>query len=306
MRFILRQQMLAFKFCVLLLMFFGFCGSVYAVAPVAGATVDSKSMAGLSKPVIPAPLGKVNQQPDAVAKKYITSSKQPLPDNIRFLLAHADSGIKVYLVDGVLHPFYQIRMPAGSGKAPIPNVFVKKDKLHIISSAYLPVTTKAVPQIIIAVRQLKGLSILGDVTLQASNLGKELTALYVNSPWTVNLYGDVAPGYIVDRGHGLLTLRWLNVGELNLSALGNSRIELNGKADFLRASVSDHGFLDGRYLQVKDCYVHSTDHSLVTLHVSDTLHGFAYNHSQVLYYSKPRHISRVTRNSGNILQMISA
>lgn len=236
--------------------------------------------------------------------QYTISSKQPLPDNIRFLLASGNSGIKVYLEDGAAHPFYQIRTPKVSGNALVPNIFMKGNKLVIISALKSHIKRKVIiPEVIIAVKSLQGISIKGKVSFKASNLGDDVRGLYADSPWPVYLSGKFAPSYIADRGHGLLSLRWVDGSDLNVSASNNTRMELDGKATFLRASAYNHSFIDGRYLMVKNCYVHSVDHSLVTLHVAGTLHGFAYNHSQVLYYKIPKHISRVTRNSGNILQM---
>ena len=233
----------------------------------------------------------------------ISTHSHYLPSKAAFLLASSTSGLIIHLVDGVTSPFYKLVLPKGHAHH-IPNlqVKIKNNIISIIANNDTSYYSHHPVEMIVAINQLRGISILGLTSLHADAMSHELAALYVNSSWPVILHGVMAPDYILDRGHGVLALRWLEVGTLNVAALGDSQIELDGVANVLRASLSQHSQLNGRYLHVNNCYVHAADNSTARLWVDDTLHAFAYDKSNVMYYNIPRHLSRVTDQSGNVLQ----
>lgn len=231
-------------------------------------------------------------------------ARHPLPRNLQYLLASSNSGLRIHLIDGVADPYYQVITSQSDATASKIQLRINHHTLQIEANNLLGLRSKQPAELILAVSQLNGMSILGHTALRADNIDQTLLAVYANTDWPVILRGDMAPGYIKDAGHGLLSLRWLKASQLNLSAHNNSQIQLDGKAKFLRATLYQNSYLNGRYLTVDNSYIHATGSSTATVSAANNLHAFAYDHSNILYYQIPEHMSKVTSGAGNILQMV--
>lgn len=153
--------------------------------------------------------------------------------------------------------------------------------------------------------QLRYLNVQGSVRLRGRHLqrsGPGLT-LVANSLDQVQLIGVVPLTRLVAQGSGLVSVRWVSSPRLNITGQAWSHIKLAGRVGKLRAQLNGHSHLEAQNLRATDIWALTQDSAIARVFPTHSLRAFAENKSNIYYYKKPVALTRVVKQSGNVLQL---
>lgn len=119
----------------------------------------------------------------------------------------------------------------------------------------------------------------------------------------IKLKGKINLKRLVANGSSKINLEWVNAKSLNIHSANNARIRLAGVANQVRASINGNSKLNAQYLRAKTAIVQTHGSASAKIMAINNLRAFAFDKSNIYYYKQPSHITRFTRNSGNVLQL---
>jgi len=162
--------------------------------------------------------------------------------------------------------------------------------------------TQKNPSVTLRLHALNQLTVNGPSAVTGSAVESDGLELYTNSNAVVNLNGTIKVKKISHRGYGRIQLRWVTADQLSITSSGGL-IKLAGTAKNADIKLSNHAQLDAQYLRVRQMMVQTRGHAVAKVLATYSLQAFATQNSQIYFYKTPRHLSRYSRESGNILQL---
>ncbi len=151
--------------------------------------------------------------------------------------------------------------------------------------------------------RLNKLKVYGHASVQGTNIRSNGLVIKTQTTGNVTLNGKLFVDKVKNKGPGNVSLRWIKGDNISIKAEGTGRITLTGTARKIKVDLEDHAKLNAKALRVKDVMVKTDDYAIARVSAINSLSAFAEDHSNIYYYNTPRHITRYTKNSGNILRM---
>ena len=102
-------------------------------------------------------------------------------------------------------------------------------------------------------------------------------------------------------GNGRINIDWIKTDSLIIEGSGSGPVYLAGETDNLVIKLMRKARLHARYLRAQKAHVFTTDNAIAEIFVLDTLGAYAVNNSNIYYYKRPKDITIVTKDTGNVL-----
>lgn len=168
------------------------------------------------------------------------------------------------------------------------------DKTLSISANYNVTIQLSVPE-------LKNITVINNATINAQNFKTNHLTIIAKNNGAIDLKGRINIDKIYQHSNGRITVDWVSSDQLLVESDSNGPIYLAGRANNLTAKLTNNTQLDARYLRTKEATIFTTDKARADVLVLDTLKAFAVNKSNICYYKRPKHLTVVTKNAGNVL-----
>ncbi len=150
---------------------------------------------------------------------------------------------------------------------------------------------------------LKSLATSGPTTFTASNVKSKDLSLRSDSNAKIKLRGTMSLSKLSTYGASDVDIQWLNSKLLVIDAHDRSQIHLAGVADNVRAKLYDSAQLGAKYLRINNALVQTNENSAAKVLVKNNLRAFANENSNIYYYHNPKHLTRHTTDTANVLQI---
>jgi len=150
---------------------------------------------------------------------------------------------------------------------------------------------------------IKDLNISGRCRVLATNAHGYAMNIRARGNAFLHLEGVFGVKSITSHDHANVNVTFLKAHQLTVWAFNKSRLKLAGTAKILRAKVDNEAQADMRYLRGKDVYVKTSEQALARVTPTERIWAFATNQSNIYYYKTPGPNLKLTRQSGNVLQL---
>ena len=169
---------------------------------------------------------------------------------------------------------------------------IKDDVLHITASN---------TAIKIAACGLNKITVADNATINAKKFKAKKLTIIAHHNGTINLEGHYGINQIYQRGNGRINISWINSDKLYVDSNSKGPIYLAGVANSITTKLIEHAQLDARYLRAQNASILTTDHAQADILVLNHLWAYAIENSCINYYKRPKKITVVTKESGNVL-----
>lgn len=178
-----------------------------------------------------------------------------------------------------------------------------KVRQHALLIRELYPTPNREPAVVkVRLNQLNKLSTYG-LTSVVGRVNSEHLNIRAENHSAIHLNGLIALRELVTDGRAKVNITDLNSQKLAVVARGDSKVHLSGRAINMVARLRQYAKLNAQELKVKKVLVQAKGFSRAMVFPVDSLRAFATHRSNIYYLKKPKHISRNTSGSGNILQI---
>lgn len=178
---------------------------------------------------------------------------------------------------------------------------VKHGVLYLTEKASQKKEPKAI--VTIDTHRLFTLTLAGNASATSKNLHVKHLVINVNDNSDIKLAGMIGIDAINQHGNSRVNVRWVDSKQLTIDSDGNGKITLAGVVNTMHARLNDHARLNAQYLRAQHVLVKTQDNATAKVLSRKSLRAFASNQSDIYYYKTPAHITRVSTQSGNILQL---
>jgi hypothetical protein len=148
---------------------------------------------------------------------------------------------------------------------------------------------------------LNKITVTSNATVNAKDFKTSGLTIIAKNNGTVNLEGQLGIDKIQQRGSGRINVSWIDSDQLFIDSDSAGPLCLAGNVTNMEAKLMNHAQLDARYLRTQNASVFTTDSAHADILVLNTLGGFAMDDSSIYYYKRPKNITVVTKESGNVL-----
>ena len=131
----------------------------------------------------------------------------------------------------------------------------------------------------------------------------QIDTIYLSGDGNMQLFGEFAVRQIVYEGSGRLQMYWIDSPQLSVLARGHGTIQLAGVTQVFHTNLYDRIHLDARYLRARMAFIETHNDSDANVWVSNTLFTYAWDASNVYYYTKPGFLTTNNQTSGSVLAM---
>lgn len=106
-------------------------------------------------------------------------------------------------------------------------------------------------------------------------------------------------------GKGALNMYWLNSCHLDIKGSNQGKAFIAGVAQDTHIQLSNHAYLDARYLRTKKEVVATVNYSRADVFPNQILNAYAQNNSNIYYYHDPLALNKYMRGNGSVLRMVN-
>ncbi len=150
--------------------------------------------------------------------------------------------------------------------------------------------------------ELKNIIVADNATVSVRNLNANNLTVVVKNNGAINFEGQQFNiSKISQSGGGKINIDWVNTNSLIVEGDGSGSIYLAGQANNLLVRLTQNARLFARYLRTQKTQAFTTDRALAELFALDTLSAYAIDKSNIYYYKRPKNLTIVTRDWGNVL-----
>jgi len=149
---------------------------------------------------------------------------------------------------------------------------------------------------------LKKIAVTDNAVVNAKDFQTTDLTIIAKNNGAINLEGQYIINRIYQYGNGRINIDWINSDRLFIDSHSSGPICLAGTVNSMIAKLTHNASLDARYLRAQKASVFTTDTAQADITVLDTLEAFATDRSNIYYYKRPRNITVVTKESGNVLR----
>ncbi len=153
----------------------------------------------------------------------------------------------------------------------------------------------------IGMPDIKSLNISDNIHVTGAHITSHHLVLIAADNSSVNLSGMLNVRSITESGTSKINLQWINSPKLQVLCYDNAQIKLAGVTNILKARLFDFSLLKGRYLRANHIHIQTSGNAGANISALDSLRAFAYDWSNIYYYTQPQSLTRFTHHSGNVL-----
>lgn len=191
----------------------------------------------------------------------------------------------------------------GYSKAPI-SAQVKGHTLILRGAPLSHLFLRKKPVVTVRMKDVERIMLAGSTDLSGKDVySSKGLHLFSTGSGRVSFTGEpVLMNYLRQNGNGNMTIEWVK-GDLFRMDVSGGKVHLAGLIDQAYARVRGYANLDAAYLRVNTLSVQTSGHATARVTAIADLRAFASDQSKVFYYKYPKHLTRGTSESGNVLQM---
>ena len=152
---------------------------------------------------------------------------------------------------------------------------------------------------------IQQLMVRGNVNVHGRDIFSKDLELKVKSHAAVDLDGQIGLKTVVANNSGPIKLQVALSKDLQIIESGTSHLYLSGNVSSLKVNLRGHSVLMAPYLRVNDALVRTEGAAQANVFVLDALRAFAYNSSNIYYYTVPKHLTLDPNQHGNVLHVYS-
>jgi membrane-bound inhibitor of C-type lysozyme len=153
----------------------------------------------------------------------------------------------------------------------------------------------------VSASRLKNITVTDNAVINAKDLRANNLIITAKKYGTINFQGKFGVNKIFQYGNGRINIDWVDSDLLYIESYGDGPIYLGGRACDLSVKLMKNANLHARYLRTKKASIFAVDSAIAEVLVLDTLKAFAVDRSNIFYYKRPKTITVVTKNHGNVL-----
>jgi len=165
------------------------------------------------------------------------------------------------------------------------------------------VETKNAIKIKLCVPDLTKVTTSGHAIIRIKNLKTCDLEIIAKDNSSIILNGNICVNKITQLGSGKINIAWVNSDDLEIIANGSGTIALAGRVDNLFLNLSRCAVLKAKYLRARKVVAITSDDATAYLSPLYSLSAYAIDSSTIYYYHYPKHLTIVTKNSGNVLHL---
>ncbi|MDF1795086.1 MAG: DUF2807 domain-containing protein [Coxiellaceae bacterium] len=152
------------------------------------------------------------------------------------------------------------------------------------------------------VKDLNGLFVTGNILVVGDHIISNGMAIDDDSTRNVNLDGKMTVNWLNSRGSGNIDIGWIQSHHMQMLGTGSGMIRLAGVVHDMRVRLYNKQQYAGQYLRTNNLMVATREHADASVFANNTLETFAYDWSNIFYYTTPNSLNRMTVQSGNVMQ----
>lgn len=134
---------------------------------------------------------------------------------------------------------------------------------------------------------LRCVDVSGSANLTILGIKSNQLTVRDSSAGKVNLFGEMVLQRVDHTGEGPLSIYWINSTDIKVLDSGHGRVFLAGVGVLLDAVLSDHAYLDAKYLRVNRAFINTRDTARADVWTSCTLSALATGASNIYFYHDP-------------------
>ena len=153
----------------------------------------------------------------------------------------------------------------------------------------------------VGVYELKKLIVQDNAEVCARDLRTDNLTIIAKGSGSINLQGKFKIGNISQFSRGMIHVEWIDNDKIHIEGSGSGPIYLAGRVHNMLAKLRKNSQLNARHLRVREASVFTTDRAIAEILVLDNLKAYAVDASNIYYYKRPKDLTVVTRDTGNVL-----
>lgn len=238
----------------------------------------------------------------SVSKSKSVSGAGTIKEVGPFTAINVVGNIHLTLQNTVSQPTYLVK--TASTKEQSYDIFVDHNTLYI-NQVHHRWNKKQPVEISVEVSSaLKNIVASGQVSVTTDKLNLPKLIVGADSSSAITLSGKFGLYSLVATGPGKVKVDWVDTPNLTVLCSDSGNVVLAGTVDTMQADIKGHCVMDAQYLRVKTLLNIKTDDFAKALVLPiGALRAYARGNSNVYYYKKPKHITKSTYDSANVLQL---
>ncbi len=199
-------------------------------------------------------------------------------------------------------------------RAPKNHVFVASHSAHI--STYIKGHTLMIrapwihspieahrPVVMVSLPRLSQLLVNGPANVSSQGLRAKDLRIEASGTSHIRLSGMINLAQVDQSGQSHVSVYWVDGNTITIHSRDHANTFIAGTAKMLYARLCNHASLNAQYLRSNDVQAQTIDDAVASVMPISTLRAFASNTANIYYYAYPKHLTRATSDSGNVLQM---
>lgn len=150
---------------------------------------------------------------------------------------------------------------------------------------------------------LQDLKAAGTANIHILGIESHLLNVQDSSSGKINLGGSMVLHNLSYQGTGPLSIEWVNSSDVNVTGSGRGKIFLAGIADQINATLSDHVFMDAKYLHADKGFINTRDNARADVWTKYNLSALATKGSNIYYYHDSQMVGGYMIAPGAVIRM---
>lgn len=154
----------------------------------------------------------------------------------------------------------------------------------------------------INVKDLNGLFLTGNIMVVGDHITSNGMVIDDDSTRNVYLDGVMTLNWLNSRNKGDIDVAWVRGNNFQMLGTGSGLIRLAGAVHNMHVRLYNKQKYAGQFLRTDDLMIQTRDDAEANVFARNSQESYAYDWSNIFYFTTPRSINRMTEGSGNILQ----
>lgn len=150
---------------------------------------------------------------------------------------------------------------------------------------------------------LKNIRLRGHCRLSGNRLKTYPLNLKMSGNSYTHLRGVIPVHKIQTADYAMADIQWANGPDITIWTFGRSQVNIAGRTNELHTRAFGHSSVNAKYLRAEQVYAQSGNRALIKVIPTYALSAFASGASNIYYFKTPGPNLKLTRVSGNVLQM---
>jgi len=247
-----------------------------------------------------------------VAMPYALSREAviPVPDQSKFSHTTTVKPFQAIHVDGRVNVTVKYTSSVSKPKVAVTrfgsqmvNVAVKEKTLTVSTPWRLTEGFTYVPTVTVYVNTLNNLTLTGPANMTVLSAKSRAMSIEAHGSGKLMVKARVHVVDIEKSGTNTIKIASTSAQRLVVHGKGSGQISITGSVQQLYARLNDSVSLQAKGLDANDIWITTYSKANASIHPVKVLRAYAKQHSNIYYYKYMNELTRVTEQSGNVLQM---